>query len=59
MGAMTITSVYCLFFDGYETLDVMGPIDFLHRVTDVRMRYILVALKRDCPFSDDLLFIGF
>ena len=43
MGAMTTTSVYCLFFDGYETLDAMGPIEFLHRVTDVRMRYISVA----------------
>ena len=43
MGAMTTTSVYCLFFDGYETLDAMGPIEFLHRVTDVCMRYISVA----------------
>ena len=43
MGAMTTTSVYCLFFDGYETLDAMGPIEFLHRVPDVRMRYISVA----------------
>ena len=32
MGAMTTTSVYCLFFEGYETLDAMGPIEFLHRV---------------------------
>jgi transcriptional regulator len=43
MGAMTTTSVYCFFFDGYETLDAMGPIEFLHRVPDVRMRYISVA----------------
>ena len=43
MGAMTTTSVYCLFFDGYETLDAMGPIEFLHRVPDVCMRYISVA----------------
>jgi len=43
MGAMTTTSVYCLFFDGYETLDAMGPIEFLHRVPDMRMRYISVA----------------
>ena len=40
---MTTTSVYCLFFDGYETLDAMGPIEFLHRVPDVCMRYISVA----------------
>ena len=43
MGAMTTTSVYCLFFEGYETLDAMGPIEFLHRVPDMRMRYISVA----------------
>lgn len=35
--------VYCLFFDGYETLDAMGPIEFLHHAPGVQMHYISAA----------------
>lgn len=33
-------NVYCLLFDEYETLDLMGPVGFLHRIPDVRLHYV-------------------
>ncbi|MGC6406920.1 DJ-1/PfpI family protein [Bisgaard Taxon 45] len=33
-------NIYCLLFDDYETLDLMGPIEFLFRVPKVQLHYI-------------------
>ena len=30
----------CLIFDDYETLDLMGPVEFLSRVGELRVRYV-------------------
>ena len=32
--------IYCLVFDDYETLDLMGPVEFLARVPNVKLRYV-------------------
>ena len=29
--------IYCLVFDDYETLDLMGPVEFLARVPNVKL----------------------
>lgn len=33
-------NIYCLFFDDYETLDIMGPIDLLFRLPEVKLHYV-------------------
>ncbi|HDR0636557.1 DJ-1/PfpI family protein [Pasteurella multocida] len=33
-------NIYCLLFDDYETLDLMGPIEFLFRLPNVQLHYI-------------------
>lgn len=35
--------IYCLFFNDYETLDLMGPIEFLHRIPDAHMHYVSLS----------------
>ncbi|MDG2947270.1 helix-hairpin-helix domain-containing protein [Bisgaard Taxon 10/6] len=32
--------IYCLLFNDYETLDLMGPVEFLHRLPDVTLHYV-------------------
>lgn len=32
-------NIYCLLFDDYETLDLMGPVEFLHRMPQARLHY--------------------
>ena len=32
--------IYCLVFDDYETLDLMGPVEFLARVPNVKLHYV-------------------
>ena len=32
--------IFCLIFDDYETLDLMGPVEFLSRVGELRVRYV-------------------
>ena len=32
--------LFCLVFDDYETLDLMGPVEFLSRVSELRLRYV-------------------
>ena len=32
--------IYCLVFDDYETLDLMGPVEFLARVPNVKLYYV-------------------
>ena len=32
--------IYCLVFDDYETLDLMGSVEFLARVPNVELHYI-------------------
>ncbi len=32
--------IYCLVFDDYETLDLMGPVEFLTRVPNVKLHYV-------------------
>ena len=32
--------LFCLIFDDYETLDLMGPVEFLSRVSELRLRYV-------------------
>ena len=32
--------LFCLIFDDYETLDLMGPVEFLSRVGELRVRYV-------------------
>ena len=34
------TPIYCLLFPGYQTLDLMGPVEFLHRMTDAHLHYV-------------------
>ncbi len=33
-------NIYCLLFDDYETLDLMGPIEFLFRLPNIQLHYI-------------------
>ncbi|WP_101776391.1 DJ-1/PfpI family protein [Pasteurella oralis] len=33
-------NIYCLLFDDYETLDLMGPVEFLFRIPNVQLHYI-------------------
>ena len=33
-------NIYCLVFDDYETLDLMGPVEFLARVPNVKLHYV-------------------
>lgn len=35
-----MTNIYCLLFDDYETLDLMGPVEFLARVPQVQLHYV-------------------
>ena len=32
--------IFCLIFDDYETLDLMGPVEFLSRVGELRVIYV-------------------
>ena len=32
--------IYALIFDDYETLDLMGPVEFLSRVSELKLRYV-------------------
>ena len=32
--------IYCLVFDDYETLDLMGPVEFLARIPNVKLHYV-------------------
>ena len=34
------TPIYCLLFPGYQTLDLMGPVEFLHRMSDSHLHYV-------------------
>jgi putative intracellular protease/amidase len=33
-------NIYCLVFDDYETLDLMGSVEFLARVPNVKLHYV-------------------
>lgn len=33
-------NVYCLAFNHYETLDLMGPVEFLYRLPGIKLHYI-------------------
>jgi DJ-1/pfpI family protein len=33
-------NVYSLIFDGYETLDLIGPVEFLTRVPELNLNFI-------------------
>ena len=33
-------NIYCLIFNDYETLDLMGPVEFLARVPNVKLHYV-------------------
>ncbi|MDO5639463.1 MAG: DJ-1/PfpI family protein [Neisseria sp.] len=35
-----MTDIYCLLFEDYETLDLMGPVEFLHRLPQVKLHYV-------------------
>lgn len=35
-----MTNIYCLLFPDYETLDLMGPVEFLYRIPDSRLHYV-------------------
>lgn len=37
---MASHNFYCLLFNNYETLDLMGPVDFLHRIPGAQLHYI-------------------
>ena len=39
-GEKPAVHIYCLLFDGYETLDLMGPVEFLHGVPGARLHYV-------------------
>ena len=39
-GEKPAVHIYCLLFDGYETLDLMGPVEFLHSVPGARLHYV-------------------
>ncbi len=32
--------IYCLVFDDYETLDLMGAVEFLARVPNIKLHYV-------------------
>ena len=32
--------LFCLIFDDYETLDLLGPVEFLARVPEVKISYV-------------------
>ena len=32
--------LFCLIFDDYETLDLMGPVEFLARVPEMKISYV-------------------
>lgn len=32
--------IYCLLFEDYETLDLMGPVEFLYRIPEARLHYV-------------------
>ena len=32
--------LFCLIFDEYETLDLMGPVEFLARVPEMKISYV-------------------
>lgn len=32
--------LFCLIFDDYETLDLMGPVEFLARVSEMKISYV-------------------
>jgi len=34
------TNIYCLLFEQYETLDLMGPVEFLFRLPQARLHYV-------------------
>lgn len=34
------TDIYCLLFEQYETLDLMGPVEFLFRLPQTRLHYV-------------------
>lgn len=34
------TSIYCLLFPGYQTLDLMGPVEILHRMSNSHLHYV-------------------
>lgn len=53
-------NIYCLLFEEYETLDLMGPVEFLHRVPDARLHYAsqnggMVRSKQGFAVETDLL----
>lgn len=33
-------NVYCFLFNEYETLDLMGPVEFLYRVPELKLTYV-------------------
>ncbi|WP_196761666.1 MULTISPECIES: hypothetical protein [Eikenella] len=35
------TDIYCLLFEQYETLDLMGPVEFLFRLPQTRLKLTL------------------
>jgi len=37
---MTTTHIYCLLFTGYQTLDLMGPVELLSRLPDVHLHFV-------------------
>ena len=34
------TPIYCLLFPGYQTLDLMGPVEILHRMSNSHLHYV-------------------
>ena len=37
---MTTTHIYCLLFTGYQTLDLMGPVELLSRLPAVQLHFV-------------------
>ena len=37
---MTTTHIYCLLFPGYQTLDLMGPVELLSRLPAVQLHFV-------------------
>ena len=34
------TPIYCLLFPGYQTLDLMEPVEILHRMSNSHLHYV-------------------
>ncbi|WP_262367626.1 hypothetical protein [Campylobacter concisus] len=37
--------LFCLIFDDYETLDLMGPVEFLARVPGINLNFVSFSSK--------------